>query len=686
MITVSNAYKSAMRKQIRDRGYIKINLGVLNQYAQGSAKVIDSPQTSWSNNKTLFGNDAVTQEYATMEQNYLKVDGSKYFLNEEYGFFDTGYITMDIKGSLKFEFKDVYEIKGLTIGFGSVYPTVLEVSTDTQSLRFNNTSSNWDTKTYFGNTKTLTIRPVEMVGGEQRLHIKQILMGTTLSFDNTNVSNMSLSRSISTISEELPSDQFSMSALDPNNDFDIDSDASFINFLTTEQELDVYYGQTLESGEIEYVHTGHLYLTDWSASTNTISFTAKDRLAFLEDEYWKGDKIYTRSAYAEAQQILQDAGLEVDEYYIDDYLYDVELVNPLPTTNHKNALQLVANACRSIVYTNQEGQIIIRPNFEQVIEPEQIHYTGENQTEWSFPEAVKFGNTGVYADMSSNMISSDGSMMFMPADSSEYLQNGYYSVDLADEDGNFELTPKLTLQLEAAFRYVGVNIEFGSQPPQELTIRTYKNGEVQESVPFTDLSKEGYLYYDFSPFDKMEFEVTKGNPHGRVMIAQISLGDVTDYVIYRKDMFGEPVGTNDERTKAVHVAYYSYVGKVNEQGQPVISEKTGFQEYEQSGDTMYVKTDVNTTGINQYLENPLVHTTSHAQTLGIWLKNYYANSKVYDVSFRGDPKIEPADLIKMESDRVGNLTTEISKMNLTFNGGLRESMTLRRALKLSSNY
>ena len=66
-----------------------------------------------------------------------------------------------------------------------------------------------------------------------------------------------------------------------------------------------------------------------------MSFSATDLISTMEDEYDKGYKIYDRTAYEEAISILQDFGLEPDEYIVDDSLRGIALHNPMPKASHK---------------------------------------------------------------------------------------------------------------------------------------------------------------------------------------------------------------------------------------------------------------------------------------------------------------------------------------------------------------
>ena len=128
----------------------------------------------------------------------------------------------------------------------------------------------------------------------------------------------------------------------------------------TMQRITLSFGVTLEDKTVEWKQVATMYLKDWKSQKGIVSINATDRLSQMEDTYSLGNKIYTRTAGQEAENIFADAGIEPDEYFIDDYLYDLVLTNPMPELTHKECLQLLANACRCIIRQDENGKIIIK--------------------------------------------------------------------------------------------------------------------------------------------------------------------------------------------------------------------------------------------------------------------------------------------------------------------------------------
>jgi hypothetical protein len=70
-----------------------------------------------------------------------------------------------------------------------------------------------------------------------------------------------------------------------------------------------------------------------------------------------------------------------------------------------------------------------------------------------------------------------------------------------------------------------------------------------------------------------------------------------------------------------------------------------------------------------------------AETLAEWLKNYYLSNVSYEISYRGDARLNASDIIKMESNVANNLMIAVNEHTLKFNGGISGQIKARKALK-----
>ena len=668
MKSVSSNYKEIMNRQIRNRAYVSVGLGIVNQDAQKDAAV-STECAGWCNPNAIFDSGTVPKIYATMEQNFMKTDGSMVFMPEEYlQELTPCAITKNFWNPIRIDFDGVYAIKGLTVDFGEAYPTEFSVETAEKTLQYTNAGQNFVTTDVLGETDYLVITPLGMVGGEQRLRIYSMVMGVGLTFSNAEVQNVSASSSASSISDELPSEKVTLNLFDKENKFNVEDNNSFIQFLEAMQRVTLSFGLELDNGKIEWLKYATLFLSDWDSRQGVFTINAVDRLSHMEDKYILGNKLYERTAYEEAVSILTDAGLEADEYKLDECLGDVFLVNPMPEAPHRECLQLLANACRCILLQDAEGRIVLRANFANVIGPENLTVDANGVAPWGNPENILYGTEYVYADMTKDFLKADGDMYFLPEDST-YLATGYVSEQMADADGLFTENPAITLTLPAAYMYYGVNIRFGGNPPKEVIVHTYTNGESVQDVIFTDLKQESNLYYEFTNFDQMVFEFRKAEPYNRILVNEIAFGDLSDYVLTKDLMLEKPHGFAEEKTKSVSVKIFTFENDDNGKVQEV-------------KDDVFVKKVLNIAGKNKICENQLVSTQEHALLLAEWLGNFYANNISYDVNYRGEPRLSAGDIIKMESDVINGLQVEVVSQSLQFDGTFSGSLELRKALRM----
>lgn len=668
MISVSSDYKNIMGRPLRNRAYLSVGIGVINQNAQENG-VADGTFAYWSHGNVFNANQSRV-EYATLEENYMKANGEMLFIpeNDEYMQLNyNGIVTEQPLAPIRIDFKEVYAIKGITLVFGSAYPTEFRIETAEKTLTYVNNAESFITNDVLGDTDFIIITPITMVGGEQRFRLKSVLMGVGLQYSNAQTKSFSHKDFVSTISEELPSESTSFSFYDENGLFDVDDESSFIDYLETMQTITVSFGLELDDGSVEWHQVATNYLKNWKSQKGVVTLTATDRLSQMEDEYSLGNKIYTRTAYEEAENIFADAGLQPDEYFIDDYLNDVTLTNPMPIGSHKECLQLLANACRCIIRQNENGRIMIQANFATVLDPDDLTVTTNGVTAWSKPSNVLLGTDVVYAELAQDFLKADGQMYFLPEDET-YLETSYVSEQVADENGQFEVNPSITIKMPAAYTYYGVNVQFDGNAPSEMVIHTYKADELVESVTFDKFYKDAYLMHEFKSFDRMTFEFTKGYPLNRVLVNKITFGSLSDYVLTRLDMMENPIGYKERRVKSVKVKIFTYQD-VN--GEP--------QEVE---DNVFVERVVHAVGENKILQNPLVSTQEHATLLAEWLGNYYGNNISYDLKYRGEPRVNAGDIIHMESEKKSNLQVEVTSNDISFNGAFSGRVELRRALKM----
>lgn len=672
MLRASNEYKEIMSRKIRPRGYATVSLGVINQEAQQDASV-SSSQMYYSKGDVFSTELSTNINYATFETDYVPADGSFIILPEEQTEVLNNGLTFDFDTPLYIQFGSTYPIKGLTIDFGTAYPTSLTIRTAERTETISGiTSGKFITNVSFGDTDFIEITVNSMSANGQRLHVKSIEFGVGISFTNTDIQNIQIATYVSSISEEVSYANYTISAFDTEGAFDVDNPESYMGYLDPMQPINISFGLELDDGTIEWITVATAYLKTWDIKKHVITMNATDMLSQLEGEY-SNRVIATRTAYQCAVDVLTDAGFEPDQYIIDEYLQTIELVNPLPITTHRECLQILANACRCIIYENTNNQIVIKANFANIVNPDDMLIESTSEAEWSNAQNLFDGATVEYAEFTQDRTFADGSTKILPTNG-DFLNTAYVSDLIADENGKFyrdgvETYVGFTVTLPAKFNYYGAQLFFGGNYPQEIQIVTYDNNTVVETVNFNRINKTTFLQHDFVAFNKFEVRITKGAPNNRVVINKFAFGEATDYNLTYDLMYEKPYGYTEMRVKDVRVKIYTY------EEDPETGNVT------EVNDEVYYTHDINPTGITKTVNNPLIHTTAHAQLVAEWLSNYYVNNVSYSVNYRGEPRIQAGDVIHMQSDYKNNLQVEVQTNKLTFNGAWKGDLELRRALK-----
>lgn len=596
MQVASKAYRDSMNRPFRNRAYIRATIGVINSEAQSLASA-DYPQnklTYFANIKTPFTGETVTNPYATSEQDFSRVDGSMYFLttaNSGQKLYNNGIVTESLLGSIYIGFQGAtgLDIKGLTIDFGDCYPVDFTIENEVvKHVYSGNISRHFITDDSFDGTSYLIITPLKMVNGQGRLRIYQFSCGTVNTFTNKETTNYTQKEYVSPITETIPSMDMALTVDNQDQYYSPDNPESTLAYFEVGQEMKVSFGyDVLGDGNIEWMPEVTAYLSQWSATDTEAKFSATDRFSYLTDNYYRG--MYRDSGislYDLAVDVLHDAGItDEKEYFLDPYLKGVVVYNPMPVVTHGEALQIIANAGRCVLYEDRQSRIHMQASFVP-----DMTVSVNNQTEYSHIENIlNDKEKDAYAIASNDFSIVDGSVFFMP-ENENYLYTGYVSESIwiepppearirrlsfrlgtretfESQGGAWDgMPPKLTIMLEAAFVAYGLLIMFRNTAPRDFKITTYYQDVFVDSFDVKDNELMEYVTHDrFELFDRMEIEFIKGYPNARITIDSILIGDVTDYILSRNNgLTGAPTATRQNKVRSINVKRNLYQKNIEE--------------------------------------------------------------------------------------------------------------------------
>lgn len=737
MQKVSKAYKESMKSSLRERAYIMLSFGLVNQEAQAKARIAPGDFAYFSNAANLFSEKSAEMVYATLEEDFTKVDGSMLFLprrNSSDTYYDTGLVGGTLLSEALYELTinlntGATDFKGITINFGENYPVDFDmVSSSGQTIEIrDNTLAEFTSEEVLENTTYVKLVFYRMKNPQSRLRIYSIRFGYGLVYYNDSVMSSSLDSYISLIGADVPQIDFSVQLKNYDHYFNVDNPKSAINFLETGQEMEIFYGYQLpDSEEIEWVRGNHLLCSEWESDDYTATIRCQDIFRNMDSEYYKGT--YTsagRSYFDLAKEILTDAGLS--DYYIDPRLKKLYTKNPLPRVQHKEALQIIANACRCVLSQTRFGSVQIKSSFNPEAAASSNGETAYSQVGNILNDSVK----DEYASLAGNYTVANGGMYFLPRNvSGNVLNTGYVSSAISDENGEFGTNPVVTIVQEAACMYYGVKFVFGHALPAAITIRTYNNGSLVEEYEVEDeITKTLVILHDFDDFDTMKIEFTKtAEPHNRIVLNHFSFGDVTDFTMTRTDMTSSPKAIKQELIKEVIVPCYSYqngtleeslvseeIEVVNGQvetffiGEPSYNFRATLDEGSSgvsivASGNYYVTLKFSKTGtfrlevfgyrykiVERYAiktlhsrgktikwENPLISDMTMATDLAEWLGEYYTAGIEYEYNTRGNPEIDANDIVYQENEFHKDMKVTIYRQTLNFNQSFSGKVTARR--------
>ena len=737
MQKVSKAYKESMKSSLRERAYIMISFGLVNQEAQAKATVDNGSYAYYSNKDNIFGEHIDDTVYATLEEEFTKVDGSMFFLpraTEGGRYYDTGIVSDKLVSEARCEViislnTIATDFKGLTINFGENYPVDFDIVGNTgQTIEFRgNTKSKWSTEEILENTTYIKLVFYKMKNPQSRLRIYSIMFGYGLVYYNDSVMSSALDSYVSPIGADVPQFDFSVTLKNYDHYFNVDNPNSAINYLETGQEMDIMYGyQTPGSDTIEWIQGNHLWCSEWESDDNTATIRCQDIFRNMDGEYVKGLYSATgKSYYALAEEILKDAG--ISEYYIDPRLKKLYSNNPIPRVKYKEALQIIANACRCVLTQSRDGKVQIKSNFM----PSASIATNGEETYSNAANVLTDTPKVEYATLAGNYTPTDGTMFFLPRNGKAALTTGYVSKEISGANGTFTKNPIVTITMEAIRAYYGLKLVFGTALPAAFTIRTYKGGEPVNEYPVEkdEINTTSIILRDFDDFDVMKIEFTKtAEPYNRIVLNYFSLSDVVDFTMNRRDMTSSPKAIKQELIKEVIVPCYTYQENNREENlvyedidvvagevetyyiqDPSYGYKVKLDEVEGKATVVawsnyfvtikfnvtgsfklevqgyrykivekYVTVSLNARGKTVKWKNPLISNTTMANELAAWLADYYTAGIEYEYDTRGNPELDATDIVYQENEFHDGMRVNIYRHTVNFKQAFSGRVTARR--------
>lgn len=731
MQIVSKAYKKHIRDQLRDRAYMMISFGVINQKAQAKARVgIHDNYHSLTRERESYrifsqNSEEVLQTYASVEEDFSPVDGSYLFPPRESKKSNyTGIISEStvVNGVFRLEVNlggAPFSFKGFTIDFGESYPKRIRLTTDTGKTMDGTLASGlYKTEEVFTEVRTITITVLEMVKPHTRVRISSILIGYGLLYTNTNIIDSPLNSYSSPIGADCPQIDFAVTLNNRDRYFDVDNPNSAINFLEIGQELKVMYGYQVGE-DIEWLKGATLSCSGWESDEHIARLKATDKFRKLDTIYEEVDNGKPRQlTTTKIVKVLESAGLSSDDVELDSWfkIKAPYITNPIPRVKAREALQLIANASRAILSIDRDGKLSFKTRFKPTVS---VHEG--NITKWGNIQNIygKKKATREYAILYDDAVTVDGRQKFYPRNEAEIIKSETGFATVIAGPNSF-----IGLKLDVERKYYGLHIEFGDSLPSSIDILAVSSDEREEIITITNIEKIMTIPLEFKAF--MALLIRFNGEYATVN--NIKLGDETDFTIGKWDMLTSPKAIKQEPVKEIIVECYQY-NLSNPISTPLLSseqevtagatttvttsdysvgvnipaENTEWVElvtdspfaktlrFKKSGKVklnlttnqipltiLTVTKTLNREGKTITVRNPLIGTIEEATNLAEWLADYYKVKITYEYDTRGFPELDVNDYIFQENDYAEDMQSEVTHTTLTFNGAWKGKIKARR--------
>lgn len=588
MQKVSQEYKDSMKSLLRNRAYMRIVFGGSNSLAQNVAE-ITGDQLFYSNPSKVFDNGSDDYIYATLENDFAKVNGSMYFDPlPAYQSYQKSFISDDVIDENGYNFiisfgNNVVSFDSMLFDFGDNYPVDFTITDNNGNVYtcLNTTGRLFTIEQTFEHITTLEFRILSMVNEVNRFRLYSVRFDSVFEYQNDMILDSTLDSVISPIGENIPQMNFEVKLVNEDHRFDVDNPKSILYQFNTDTEVNVYYGYQL-SDHIEWLQAAKLFVEKWNSDRESATIYARDILQNIDKLYTNGTASQT-SLYDLAVDVLNEMG--ITDYNIDPELSSMFTKNPIPAVPCKEALQIIANAGCKKFFIKRDGSIKIGDDIYS------YEYSTDDILYYSNIDSIGSNDEkSNYATLENNFTKVNGTMFFNPYEGTTPSINvGYVSETVSNNYGLFknpgdigltervlqnnvlnfayELnpltdnnTPLITVTLPEENYLQGVHIIFGDTYATKFIMRCFLDDVLQEQVFYSNDSKEVTVDFanGFGNRIEIEFiETAAGNTRVRVNFLEVLRVDNV-YNFEDVDMITYPKFNKFETIQKISVPYYSY--------------------------------------------------------------------------------------------------------------------------------
>ena len=345
-----------------------------------SSYSIDDKQ-EFSDVDNLKLNKLAENKYATLEKNFLTLDGEETFMGDSVSVAYWSKTMSDEDGIMQNEpeieinfTNNVHSSIGITLTFSQYsYASQLTITYYNSSDEVISTKTfEPDNYEYFceqvvANYKKIKIKFEKTNYPYRYIKLFRILFGKVVEFDGSSLISANLLESVNILSDQITINTLEFSVYSNDDRFNILNPEGVYKTLQERQLVNAY--KITENNTIDM---GTFYLNSWtSEKDNKMRFTAIDLTGILDNSNFVGGIYADITVENLISQIMTSAGISSLFYEIDNEIKDLELSGYIPICTHRQALQYVLFAIGALSNCARSDKIKIE-KIKEIEEPNVI--------------------------------------------------------------------------------------------------------------------------------------------------------------------------------------------------------------------------------------------------------------------------------------------------------------------------
>ena len=349
-----------------------VKFGLIDVTAKKDSQLSVNDKQDFVDILDLKNDDLEETLYGTCEKNQFALDGSRELMPEELDnmgwwsnqmSYENGYFATPLV--LEINFTEPHSSMGLTLIFSEAGDYCNKLNIKYYDLK-NNLLKDLDftpdiykyiCKGVVENYGKIIITFYSTNNPYRYLKLYKILYGAEIVFEGDNLMSANILEETDLLSSEISINTLDFKAYSEDDDFNIINPQGFYRLLQQRQKLEATETFVKEE-KVKYM--GTFYLDKWANEKDkTMKFKAIDLIGVIDKTDFNGG-MYTNILFADLiEEIFTSAGLESDEYEIQEELKNLTLTGYISICSHREAVQQAVFAIGAVADCSRSEKIKI---------------------------------------------------------------------------------------------------------------------------------------------------------------------------------------------------------------------------------------------------------------------------------------------------------------------------------------